>query len=218
MGDRALSRLPGYAFVGTPNLSSRRGQPVVATIIHYTASGGDAEGDISWLVSPASKASAHFVIGRDGVVTQLADLGMATWHAGASQLLVGTERLRGVNERTIGIELDNCGLLHRGRSGAFFWEAGSRMMRYAGREPERASLRLPSGECVDGWWEPYAQEQIGALLDLLSALRFAGHTTAAANCLGHNEVCVPAGRKLDPGPLFPWERLPRLSAPTCQRV
>lgn len=211
-------RLSQYPLVPTPNMSSRRGAKPVATIVHYTASGGDAEGDISWLVNPAAKASAHFVIGRDGVVTQLAPLDLATWHAGASQLVINEQVVRGANERTIGVELDNCGLLHRGGSGSFFWESGSRMLRYSGREPERATLRLPTGEDVTGFWEPYAPEQIGALLELLVNLRVVGYGEATANCLGHNEVCVPVGRKLDPGPLFPWERLPRLRPPACRRA
>lgn len=52
--------------------------------------------------------------------------------------------------------------------------------------------------------EPYAEPQIAALLTLLADLR-QRYRIPAANFIGHADV-APA-RKVDPGVLFPWQRL-----------
>src|SRR3990170_4198842 len=105
---------PKIPFVPSPNFSSRKGNSIRGTIIHYTGSGGSADGDIKWFLDPASKVSAHFVIGRTGDVTQLVSLDQAAWHAGASQMELDGKVLNGCNLFTVGIELDNCGYLYRG--------------------------------------------------------------------------------------------------------
>ncbi|MBP8295852.1 MAG: N-acetylmuramoyl-L-alanine amidase [Burkholderiales bacterium] len=52
--------------------------------------------------------------------------------------------------------------------------------------------------------EPFAEPQIAALLVLLGELRDR-HRIPPANFVGHGDVAP--GRKVDPGPLFPWQRL-----------
>ena len=52
--------------------------------------------------------------------------------------------------------------------------------------------------------EPFAEPQIAALLVLLNELRDR-HRIPPANFIGHGDVAP--GRKVDPGPLFPWQRL-----------
>ncbi len=67
-------------------------------------------------------------------------------------------------------------------------------------------------------YEPFPAAQIAALLDLAQRI-LARHPIAPRRVLGHSDV-APA-RKMDPGELFPWERLaefgiglwPQLSAP-----
>ena len=81
-------------------------------VIHYTA-GGNAKGAVGWLCNPASKVSAHLVIGRDGSVTQLVPFDRVAWHAGISQW----EGRTGLNAYSIGIELDNAGRLVRKEDG-----------------------------------------------------------------------------------------------------
>jgi N-acetyl-anhydromuramyl-L-alanine amidase AmpD len=49
---------------------------------HVTESG--CAGSVSWLNNPASSASAHFVIGKNGAVTQLIDLKDGSWCNGNS--------------------------------------------------------------------------------------------------------------------------------------
>lgn len=52
--------------------------------------------------------------------------------------------------------------------------------------------------------EEFAEAQIAALLPLLAAI-LPRHGIPAANVLGHADVAP--GRKVDPGPRFPWARL-----------
>ncbi len=46
----------------------RSGQVPVMIVCHRTC--GSFEGAVSWLCNPESKASAHFVVGKDGRVVQ----------------------------------------------------------------------------------------------------------------------------------------------------
>jgi N-acetyl-anhydromuramyl-L-alanine amidase AmpD len=78
------------------------------------------------------------------------------------------------------------------------------------------TLRWDTGHEVEGWWEPYDDRQIGALVELLELLRNQGYSQAVADLVGHEEIAMPIGRKLDPGPLFRWDlfdrALPRRTA------
>jgi hypothetical protein len=146
----------------SPHKSSRRGKKPVCTIIHYTA-GASAKSSVDWFADPRARASAHFVIGRDGRVWRCVKLTEAAWHAGRAESPWG----RDVNRHSIGIELANWG----NKKGEF---------------------------------EPFPEAQLVALEQLLERLKSWGYGEAASNLLGHNEVSP--GRKIDPGPLFPWGR------------
>ena len=61
-------------------------------IIHVTD--GSYPGAIQWLCNPKSKASAHFVVARDGRCTKLVDEKYGAWHSG----------IREWNLKSIGIE------------------------------------------------------------------------------------------------------------------
>ena len=54
---------------------------------------------------PESRVSCHYVIGRDGRVTQMVAESMRAWHAGVSHWAGETD----INSRSIGIEIDNPG-------------------------------------------------------------------------------------------------------------
>ena len=55
-------------------------------VLHSTRGGNSTEGEyqgtINWFMNPASEASAHFVIARDGRITQMVGLDDKAWHAG----------------------------------------------------------------------------------------------------------------------------------------
>jgi len=68
-------------------------------VLHYTA--GDFDSSLSWLMNPASKVSAHYLISRLGDIWQLVPEEWKAWHAGRSSWN-GQDN---VNEFSIGIEL-----------------------------------------------------------------------------------------------------------------
>jgi len=85
----------------SPNFDERRPGFV---ILHHTSSDTAARA-IRILTDPASRVSAHYVIGRDGRLVQLVEERLRAWHAGDSRWGGNAD----VNSSSIGIELDNTG-------------------------------------------------------------------------------------------------------------
>jgi N-acetyl-anhydromuramyl-L-alanine amidase AmpD len=188
---------PGWVAEGwcprrTPQCGShadRHGLDVVAVVVHYTG-GGPLGPLVRWLCSqPSPGVSYHAIIDRDGSATQLVDLRRAAQHAGEAEL----DGEGKVNSRTIGVALCNHGPLRELGGDLLYTGDGS---VYAGPRAERAEHMGTTA-----LWEPYADPQIRTLRKLLDWLR---HTGWPARLVGHDGVAVPYGRKLDPGPLFPW--------------
>ena len=127
-------------------------------ILHYTAM-RDAETAIFRLCKPEAKVSCHYVICREGRITQLVDEERRAWHAGLGRW----GGVADVNSNSIGIELDHPG---------------------------------------EG---PFQEAQMAALERLLADLMDRYPAITPERVLGHSDVAV--GRKIDPGPDFPWRRL-----------
>lgn len=156
-------------------------------IMHYTAGIG-AGGAISWLCDPQAKASAHFVIARaDGAVTQLVDGNRVAWHAGQS----AWNGLQGLNQHSIGIELDNAGKLRR---------EGGKWVNWAKRAvPDDEVVELThKQETTPAGWHTYSAVQIESAIEVALALHAAYRFE---DILGHEDIAP--GRKSDPGPAFP---------------
>jgi N-acetylmuramoyl-L-alanine amidase len=186
-----------YKLNPSPNQSSRGGAKVTTLVWHYTA-GRTASGAISWLCDPVAKASAHFVVGRDGVVTQLVPLSQSAWHAGTAT--VG-------NKTSIGIEMVNPGWVTPDPENAGEWLDAAGKSIEPDLSPVQKSLRWPSGLTVTKWWVPYTEAQRGAMMALLAQLATSPYAACVHDQLGHEDIATPEGRKTDPGPLFPWESL-----------
>ena len=90
----------------SPNCGPRRSGVLKPdmVVLHYTAM-QSAEDAICTLSDPENEGSAHYLIARDGVVTQMVDEAARAWHAGAGRW-AGCDD---INSRSIGIELDNDG-------------------------------------------------------------------------------------------------------------
>lgn len=161
-------------------------------VIHYTG-GESAAGAIAWLRSPASHASAHLVIDQAGAVTQLVELDRVAWHAGASEW-AGEQ---GLNRCSIGIELVNPGPLARIRPG--IWGSAKR----ARGEDEVIHAPPLHGGSVRAWAK-YPAVQVAACQAVALALH---QVYAFEAVLGHDEIAVPRGRKMDPGPAFDMSAL-----------
>lgn len=176
-----------------------------AVVIHYTGGMGVAS---RWIRMSGVSVSYHVEIARGGEIYRCVPWDRAAWHAGRSEILVGSEMESGANEWTIGVALSNCGLLQMNALGDFFYESGGQLVAYEGPDPVAGSLRYDNGHVEHGFWEPYTPEQIESLKTVLTMIDADGHGAAARTLVGHEEIAMPFTRKSDPGPLFPWEQFP----------
>ncbi len=176
------------AFVPSPNAGGVIRPQYL--IIHYTA-GSSAAGTVEWFRNPASKVSAHLVIGRDGATTQMVACNRLAQHAGVSQW----GSLSGLNRYSIGIELDNAGQLIR--SGGK-WVSPLTRRSYAEQDVTVAVHKNdPPGTPPSGW-HAFTAAQIEATLSAGFALV---RQYDLADVLGHDDIAPQ--RKRDPGPDFP---------------
>jgi N-acetylmuramoyl-L-alanine amidase len=175
-------KLEGVRFVRAPCQSPRPLKPPLAIVMHYTA-GHTLENAVRTLTKPpvvkdgkTTGSSAHIVIGRDGAVVQLVAFNRVSWHAGPS-VWNGRDKL---NDWSIGIELVNLG-----------WSTKEL--------PQRDVVEIDGDE-----WQVYPEAQLAALDGVVKALLAA--YPAIGEVVGHEDICIPRGRKKDPGPAFPMAR------------
>jgi N-acetylmuramoyl-L-alanine amidase len=89
----------------SPNFDERPvGQAIDMLVIHYTGM-KSAQDALDRLTDPTAQVSAHYLINEDGSVVRLVNEDKCAWHAGVSMW----RGQRGVNARSIGIELVNPG-------------------------------------------------------------------------------------------------------------
>ncbi|MBV0913890.1 N-acetylmuramoyl-L-alanine amidase [Anianabacter salinae] len=89
----------------SPNCGPRRnGLRPSLIVLHYTAM-SSASAALERLCDPAFEVSAHYLIGKDGMLWQLVDEADRAWHAGQGRWA----GMDDINSRSIGIELDNSG-------------------------------------------------------------------------------------------------------------
>jgi N-acetylmuramoyl-L-alanine amidase len=92
----------GQDFVGTTNFGLRKPNYV---IIHHTAQ-NSTEQTLKTFTTSKTQVSAHYVIGKDGIIYQMLNDYLRAWHGGAANW----GNLTDINSSSIGIELDNNGL------------------------------------------------------------------------------------------------------------
>ncbi len=155
-------------------------------IMHFTA-GASAQSSIDHLTRQGAKASAHLVIARDGTITQLVPFNRVAWHAGISRW----GNLNGMNQHSIGIEIDNAGELSGGPGHWRSWFGRT----YADDDVVIATHQFDSEPTA---WHRYTEAQLAATL--VAAAAIAEHYSLV-DVLGHDDI-APA-RKRDPGPAFP---------------
>ncbi|MFQ5676399.1 MAG: N-acetylmuramoyl-L-alanine amidase [bacterium] len=156
-------------------------------IMHYTA-GSSLESTVDWFKTPRSRASAHVVIGVDGKIAQLVPFNLAAWHAGTSRWI----DLVGLNDYSIGIELDNPGPLQKKENGK--WQA------WFGREYDDdvvVWLKHKREQSFRGW-HVFGVAQLAAAKNV--AIAICNHYRIR-DLLGHDDIAPD--RKRDPGPAFP---------------
>lgn len=177
------------SFKESPNHSGQFKQGLPDTIvIHYTA-GSSLKSSANWLVKPKAKASAHVIVGKTGEVIQLVPFNMIAWHAGTSKW----KERSGLNKFSIGIEIDNAGILEKRVDGYYTW---------FGKKIDDAQVILAKHKNKDGEkaWEAYTEKQIEAVENLCLCLKEEYNIT---EIVGHDDIAPK--RKLDPGPAFPMQ-------------
>jgi len=160
-------------------------------IIHYTA-GSSAESSVRSLSNPAQKVSAHLVVGQKGEIYQLVPFDTVAWHAGRSSW----KGRSGYNQYSVGIEIDNAGILTPNGSGKY--------LSWFNRvyEPDEVLQATHRNETTARYWHRYPEKQIEAVFSICNALYDA---YPIREVLGHEEISP--SRKTDPGPAFPLDRL-----------
>jgi N-acetylmuramoyl-L-alanine amidase len=89
----------------TPNHGPRpaAAPAILCVVLHATQDGGNGREAEEWLCNPASQASAHLLIHRDGSVVRLVPDHRRAWHAGVSRWQGRAD----VNDFSLGWEICN---------------------------------------------------------------------------------------------------------------
>lgn len=155
---------------------------------------------VDYITRRSSGVSYHFVIERDGTITQCVPTDRAAWHAGPSKW--GGRYL--CNSFSVGVGIVNPGKLEkRGQYAMLIY----RVKNKRGQIEEKIVETFPIEECEwretpehgAGYWLPYTDAQIASAVAI-------GRAVADAYELCNEFVChyhVSPGRKIDANPLFP---------------
>lgn len=212
--------LPPTERFESPNRNRRWVGPDVL-VLHYAVDGddtpdGDPDLDLSFahrepshdcmdvarlFARKSRRASAHFVVGRDGSKVQCVRVDDTAWHAGGGAFPVeGTgplekPRRREMNKRSIGIEICNAG-----------W-AVEKLRIPDDRRVSATHAAMPRRTME---WEQYRPVQYDTLRYLAGQLRAA--TPSLRFVCGHEDVVNRdakgrPGGKVDPGPAFDWDAI-----------
>jgi N-acetylmuramoyl-L-alanine amidase len=171
-------------FAESPNIGSGKLDPQYL-VMHYTA-GRSLQSSVEWFRNAQAKASAHLVIGRDGAIVQMVPFDRIAWHAGQSRW----HGLVGLNRFSIGIELDNAGILSR--------QAGTWRAWFGGEYPEQEVVEaIHQHESVVRGWHGFTSSQIEVAAQIAAALVT---QYELRDVIGRDDIAP--GRKVDPGPAF----------------
>lgn len=163
-------------------------------VLHDTASRLSDLSAARYLADNSRKVSVHFVVERDGTVTQQVPIDRRANHAGRSHY----HGRDGCNGFSIGIEIVNPGkLVRKNAHMATAWYGEDFRIKDFGIE------EASTPEHGAGLWMAYTEEQIGALDALLHALF--DEVGSLTDLRTH--WYVSPGRKIDTNPLFPLEHL-----------
>jgi N-acetylmuramoyl-L-alanine amidase len=178
-------KIEGIPFISSPNISN--GFTPRYLCIHYTAN-DSYTGAISTLTTPANKVSAHFVLSKKGELTQLCQLDKKAWHIGTSEW----KGLTGLNAYAFGIEICNFGPLTLKNEKYYSWN---------GKEVSGLDVFK---DTKGKYWNTYTPDQLKVVWELAKTL--VDHYNLI-DVIGHEDVCMPRGRKQDPSVAFPMKEL-----------
>lgn len=163
--------------------------PVINTLVmHYTAT--TLQKTLAIFSNDKTPVASHYIIDEDGTIFSNIPEEFAARHAGRN---VGDSYWNGatiVNANSLGIEQVNFG--------------------YKVDESQTPGIKV---EGDNKEWYPFEQAQINASIEL-SRYLVAKYHIQPENIVGHSDVAPK--RKVDPGPLFPWQQLAEHGVGACQ--
>lgn len=190
--DRLYLDNKASSLVASPHKGGKFPKPPKIIVIHFTY-GASGASSANWFKNPASKASAHLVIDRDGTVIQCVPFDTVAWHAGQSSW----QGINGLNSHSIGIELANWGYLRSSGSGWASYKgvsiADPVLAVHKNGNPNKSKSLIG--------WEPYPEVQLQAATGIARALV---ESYGMNEIIGHDDIAPT--RKWDPGPAFPMAR------------
>ena len=164
-------------------------------IMHFTT-GTRMESTINHFKDATSGVSTHLLIGRNGRVVQFLPFDRIAHHSGFSWW----EQQSNLNQSSIGIELDNAGLLIR-KDGK--WQRNK--MIIPDDEVKQAvhwKQFSPNNPARFPGWQKFTKVQLDVALKIVRALK--ERYPSIKEILGHDDVNLR--NRYDPGPLFPMHR------------
>jgi N-acetyl-anhydromuramyl-L-alanine amidase AmpD len=171
--------MPGVTIRKSPNYwSGHSGQRVKACVLHVTGGtkGKEYPNAVSWLSSPTSGVSAHFVVSQAGDITQLVSIYDSAWANGLSW------------SQSRGSWIDP--------------EGNAVTPAWAGLViPVNPNWLTVSIETARQSSDPMSQQMFDAVIRILQWIKaeFGWTYTAHGNLVGHNELS-PVSRPYCPGP------------------
>ncbi len=157
-------------------------------VVHDTAGRATQFSSVEWFASAECTTSAHFVVERDGTITQMVPTNRKAFHAGVSKW----KGISGLNSCSVGIEIVNPGKMDKDGK-AWFGKAAEIGDIVKETTPSHGS----------GYWLPYTEEQMESVKTICRAV-----VEEYPDC---NEIVthwqISPGRKIDTNPLFPLEAL-----------
>lgn len=188
--DRQYKFIPAFEKNYRKN-KSRADDDINFVVMHITT-GTQVQSSIHHFQSAGSCVSAHLIIGRDGRVIQMVPFDHAAYHSGSGVW----EGKGGMNDRSIGIEVDNAGKLTQKLDGTYV----------------RKTTIIPDDqvEWVRHWkssierpWHKFTPIQLAVTESVVVALN--EHYENIEELLEHERISLLI--RSDPGPLYPMEKL-----------
>lgn len=181
------------------NYKNRNGEPVQFLVIHYTdvplytalaiftnntkLAEQEAEyftnGALDINAACAKTLSAHYLAAESGEIFNIVEEQFVAYHAGASCWT----NIKNINNYSIGIEVVNIA------------------RNWLSKFPQERAFSTHGSDIT---WCTYTEEQILQLIQLCKDI-MKRHDIKPYNVVGHSDISC--GRKIDPGPMFPWQRL-----------
>ena len=176
----------------SPNFNQgRRGHVPDMIVCHITE--GNFAGAVNWLANPSSGVSAHFVVARDGRITQMVEIADMAWANGtasatSSNLWNGHATIPIVRTRNINANLYTISIEHEGR----YVETKGAL------EPAQLDATV--------WLIGHIRSEVRRLFGVDLPI-------TRQSIVGHHEI-TPRSRPNCPGAQFPFnEIIARLNAP-----